>query len=92
MKKAQSPLPLFDSIEYFDKNDFQYLTDSYFLNDIKIAVSFLKSYKEAQGTFNSYRREIERLLHWSALILQKPLNELRRNDIESFIKFCQKTS
>jgi len=90
MKSIHPPLPLFDSIEYFDKNSFHYLDDGYFLDDIKVAINFLKSYKEAQGTFNSYRREIERLLHWSALILQKPLNEFRRNDIESFIKFCQK--
>lgn len=86
-----TPLPLFDSIEYIElQNDFSYLGTGYQLRDIKIAIEFLKSYRGSLGTFNSYRREIERLLHWCALIAKTTLKKLKRNDIESFIVFCQK--
>lgn len=84
-------LPLFDSIEYIDlQHDFSYLKTGYQLRDIKVVIEFLKSYRGSQGTFNSYRREIERLLHWCALISKTTLKKLKRNDIEEFIKFCQK--
>ena len=41
-------------------------------------------------TFNAYRRDIERLLHWTWHIAQKTLTELKREDIEQFLLFCQK--
>jgi site-specific recombinase XerD len=85
------PQPLFDTIECInDQIQFNYLSQQYKLNDIEQAQSFLKSYKGSQGTFNSYRREIERLLHWCALVANKSLKELKRDDIEAFIIFCQK--
>jgi site-specific recombinase XerD len=91
MTKQVSPLALFDSLEYIDtQKSFPYLNDCYNIEDIKIALRFLKSYKGSQGTFNSYRREIERLIHWCAPIAKKPLKELKRDDIENFIRFCQK--
>ncbi len=91
MPSQVTPLALFDSMENIhENNDFSYLTENYNLNDIKIAIRFLKSYKGSQGTFNSYRREIERLIHWAVLIAKKSLAELKREDIESFIGFCQK--
>ncbi len=91
MGKVTIPLPLFDSIEYIDnKKDLSYLNQNYSLNDIKMATSFLKSYRGSQGTFNSYRREIERLIHWCALIAEKSLKDLKREDIEIFVEFCQK--
>src|SRR3990167_9176729 len=83
-------LPLFDSIEYIDEQrDFSYLNEKYHLKDIQQSIAFLKSYKGSQGTFNSYRREIERLLHWGALIADKSLAKLKRDDIAAFIEFCQ---
>lgn len=91
MNKPVKPLPLFDSIEHINsKNDLSYLDGHYDLDDIKIASKFLKSYTGSQGTFNSYRREIERLVHWCALIANKSLKEVKRDDIENFISFCQK--
>jgi site-specific recombinase XerD len=90
-KLFQTPLPLFDSIEYIHlQQDFSYLNPEYHIKDIKIAIEFLKSYRGSQGTFNSYRREIERLLHWCALISKKTLKKLKRDEIEKFIEFCLK--
>lgn len=84
-------LALFDSIENInDKNDYAYLSDQYDLNDINIALRFLKYYRGSQGTFNSYRREIERLIHWCALVSNKSLKTIKREDIEAFITFCRK--
>jgi len=83
--------PIFDSIDYLDnRTSFNHLSKAYNHNDIKQSLFFLKAYKDSQGTFNSYRREIERLLHWSTLIKHKSLGELKRTDIEDFIGFCQK--
>lgn len=88
---VKSPVPIFDSIEWFDEqNDFSHLDCKYNQNDILISKSFLKSYIGSRGTFDSYRREIERLLHWCILIVNKSLKELRREDIEAFITFCKK--
>ena len=42
------------------------------------------------GTFNSYRREVERLLQWSWHIADKSLKYINREDIENFARFCQK--
>ncbi len=84
-------IPLFDSLEYVSqKNNIIHSDESYCVDDIQMALKFLKSYKGSQGTFNSYRREIERLIHWCVLIANKSLTILKRDDIENFIEFCQK--
>src|SRR5436190_8004896 len=91
LKNYISPLPLFDSIDHInDRKNFPYLTAEYNIKDIRISIEFLKSYKGSVGTFNSYRREIERLLHWTALVLSKSIKDLKRHDLEAFIEFCQK--
>lgn len=59
-------------------------------NDFKYALQFLRSYTGSKGTFNAYRREVERLLQWSWNIANKSIRELTRQDIENFINFCQK--
>jgi site-specific recombinase XerD len=79
----RSPLPIFDSLEFIDQCTFDH-------EDIQKACEFLKSYKGSLGTFNAYRREVERLLHWCMLIAGKTLKDLKRTDIEDFIQFCQK--
>ncbi|OGT09008.1 MAG: integrase [Gammaproteobacteria bacterium GWE2_37_16] len=83
----QNPPPIFDALEQLD-----FLSKPNCLKEIKdfsFALDFLKAYRGSQGTFNSYRREIERLLLWSSLIAKKPLKELNRQDIEAFLEFCQ---
>lgn len=86
-KKFSSPLPLFDSRQYFDEQDFP--KDLFSLDDLKHAKAFLKSYDGNDATFNAYRREVEKLLHWSWLIVKKSVKELRRADIEAYLEFCQ---
>lgn len=90
-ENKKHPLPLFDSIAFIDEeNPFDYLPSSYSRDDIKCALNFLKSYTGSVGTFNSYRREIERLIHWCALISFKNLKALKRDDIENYLYFCQR--
>jgi site-specific recombinase XerD len=85
------PIPVFDDLNHIDQCDIQKVVhDQRYINDFKHALDFLKAYNGSLGTFLSYRRDVERLLHWCMLIAHKTLNELRRQDIEDFIHFCQK--
>lgn len=91
MKHPQGLSSIFDSIDFIKK---QHLSSNYkqeFANaDFKHAKSFLLSYNGNEATFNAYRREVERLLHWSWLIAKKSVRNLKRVDIEEYIHFCQK--
>jgi len=60
------------------------------VNDFDMALRFLQQYTGNAGTFNSYRRDLERLLHWCWRIALKTLDTLMRDDIENFIWFCQR--
>jgi len=86
-------LPIFDTAEHleFDAALPQHLT-SYqsFERDYLGAHAFLYAYKDNKATFNAYRREVERLLHWSWQVSKKSIFDLRRAELESYIKFCQK--
>jgi len=85
-----APHPLFDALDYIKQQvPPKHLTVSQ-EKDFLAAKSFLQCYVDSQGTFNSYRREIERLLHWSWLIAKKNIKELKKDDMEAFIRFCQK--
>lgn len=84
------PLPLFDSIEFIKKQVPPACLSQAQKKDFAVSLGFLKSYIGSVGTFNSYRREIERLLQWCFLIASKSLKQLKRDDIEAFIRFCQK--
>lgn len=93
-----TPYPFFDTLTSLQDPDFRQqqfqlvttLTHQDCVTDFTQAWEFLLSYRGSEATFNSYRREIERLLHWTWFIAKKSLRELRRLDIESFIEFCQK--
>lgn len=87
--KNKLPIPLFDVLDNINNNPIPSLTKQQFA-DFNQALAFLKSYTGNIGTFNSYRREIEKLLQWSWLITNKTIKELKRNDLENFIVFCQK--
>ena len=96
-----SPLALIDNLEHlpnpytqFDgiaahlqKNTAQ-LNDPEYRRDLQLALCFIYSYNGSQATFNSYRREVERLLLWSWNVSHCPTSQLRRDQIEEFIHFC----
>ena len=83
-------LPIFDNLTYLHKNhEHVVLPDLHYQNDFNYSLNFLKSYTGSQGTFNSYRRETERLLQWAWLIKNLTIAELKREDIEQYIHFCQ---
>ncbi|MCH9644026.1 MAG: site-specific integrase [Gammaproteobacteria bacterium] len=88
-KTIYKPQPLFDNLEHFRPT----LNDSAeYYKDYTYSFQFLHSYRGSNATFNAYRREIERLLQWSWNIQKKAINQLRREDIEVFIEYCQKPS
>lgn len=90
MSKVKVPLPLFDSLDNIKSCcPPLYLTLSQ-KQDFSVAISFLKNYVGSLGTFNSYRRDVERLLHWSWLIEEINIKELKRDNVENFIRFCLK--
>lgn len=100
MTSQHLPFPLFDSLEYLE-----IVLDSQIakiqpklsnvieiknvITDYKQTCNFLQAYRGSAETFKSYRREIERLLQWSWFVHSKALKDLRRNDIEIFLEFCQ---
>lgn len=89
-KIKTQPIPIFDSIE----NIAHQLPCSDWprescKRDFELAKRFLTSYDGSSATFNTYRREVERLLQWSWLEAEKSILELRRPDIESYLVFVQ---
>lgn len=59
-------------------------------NDFDTTRNFLRQYDGNLQTFNSYRREIERLLQWCWLIKKKSILNLKRIDIEEYLEFCKR--
>ena len=85
------PIALFDTLEHFDKQliTMPVLNDGDAKLDYQHAINFLYNYRGSLATFNSYRREIERLLQWCWFVHKKSLNTLTRKDFEVFLEFCQ---
>lgn len=83
-------LPLFDNLDHLHKNhEHVVLPNAEVQPDFYYTLQFLKSYTGSQGTFNSYRREAERLLQWTWHVRKTTLKQLKREDIDQFIRFCQ---
>ncbi|GGY41925.1 integrase [Bacterioplanes sanyensis] len=93
------PTPLIDHLDHID-NPLNYarqvlqrlpelrdIEGAY--DDLVHSLSFLVSYNGSIATFNSYRREVERLLQWSWQVQGLSLTELRRQHLEDFVRFCQ---
>ncbi|MAD45960.1 MAG: integrase [Oceanospirillaceae bacterium] len=95
----QSPHPLIDQLEYLGNPmsgarsvlkrtpGLESISDAF--EDLVHSLSFLVSYNGSSATFNSYRREVERLLQWCWLVRGCSLGELRRQDLEDYVHFCQ---
>ncbi len=90
-KKGFSAQPLFDTLEFVREQTLpdNPLLPAFATEDFQQTKAFLQSYDGNQATFNAYRREAERLLHWSWLIAKKSVRDLRRSDIEAYLEFCQ---
>ena len=55
--------------------------------DYQMAAEFIYAYRGSQETYRRYRRTIEQLLAWTWLVHEKPLKQLKRQDIERFLEF-----
>jgi len=91
MAKNIIPHAIIDTLEQFDSQNLTTLD----LPDLKLAdyltsLDFLKQYDGSKATFDSYRKEVERLIQWTWLIAKKSMLTLKRQDIEDYIKFCLK--
>jgi site-specific recombinase XerD len=89
------PQPLFDTCEKLEEADIMIAgyIDSLAIptarKEYQLCLEFLKSYSKSNDTFTAYRREVERLLHWSWLVSKKGLSELTRNEIREYLEFIQ---
>ncbi len=98
MSKPKQPSALFDTLEEMP-NPFKHPARSLdglvsdcpkeALADYQFACEFLYSYRGSPDTFSTYRREIEHFLQWSWLIAKKPLMDIKREDIESYVAFAK---
>lgn len=82
--------PLFDTLKELPEQDPPESTNASQRNTWQLTYDFLISYRGSEATFNSYRRELERFLHWLWQVRKMSLNAVKRQDIEAFIEFCQK--
>lgn len=58
-------------------------------NDLEAIRAWLANYTDSRNTFDSYRKEAERLLLWCVLELRKPLSSMLHEDLvvyQSFLK------
>ncbi|WP_283786457.1 tyrosine-type recombinase/integrase [Bermanella sp. WJH001] len=94
MKNEAIPYPIFDNLQflpdafkYSPKEIAAHLSDAQ-QQDYFYGVRYLLSYKGSTATFNSYRREVERLLQWLWQVKQFTLCDVKREHIEEFMEFC----
>ncbi|MFK5914774.1 MAG: hypothetical protein QM484_10380, partial [Woeseiaceae bacterium] len=95
--KHSPPTAIIDNLNYIE-NPFKqkfFTADKFTTNkisgadiDLEYALKFLYSYNGSTATFNSYRRELERILQWSWNIEKTSVLNLKREHIEDFIRFC----
>src|SRR5438874_945278 len=95
-----TPTPLFDTFEHLQASKYLQISqmklnlppnisENEVFSDYSQASQFLYAYRGSMETFKSYRREIEKLLQWAWFVTEKTLKDLRRNDLETFLEFCQ---
>lgn len=95
--KQRPPAAIIDNLNYIG-NPFKqkcFSASPYLANkisgadtDLEFTLKFLYSYNGSTATFNSYRRDLEKLLQWCWRIEETSLLKLKREHIEDFIRFC----
>lgn len=98
MSNIPSPLPFFDTLDEM-ANPFKQPVKSLqhllpdaadeAVVDYQYASEFIYSYRGSPDTFSTYRRELEHFLHWCLIISKKSLNQILREDIESYVEFSK---
>ncbi len=89
MVHCPMPKALIDTRQHLKEKDWQtFAAPSFAPNDLIICLDFLKQYDNNNATFESYRREIERLIQWAWLVDKKSVLDLKRQDVENYIQFC----
>ena len=90
------PCPLFDTIDNLNApipesvtTYLKAINSTTAETELAFGRKFLDSYSGSNDTYNAYRREIERFLHWCWLIIKKPLQNIDRNDIKNYFEFSQ---
>ena len=94
--ESNHPQPLFDNAIWLAQAPCASVKTALETSKIENIVSeyayarrFLLSYQGSDDTFNSYRREVERLCQWSWNYRQKPLKTIDRHDMEAYFQFVQ---
>lgn len=95
---STQPQPLFDNLSWMDNLKPNPVINEYLSSlqveniekEYALAKRFLLSYKGSQDTFNSYRREVERLCQWSWLHQGQSIKEIDRHAMEGYFEFVQK--
>lgn len=59
----------------------------YAKNDYEAVQTWLKEYEHKKTTYQSYRKEAERLLLWCLINAKKPLSSLNRDDFDDYFSF-----
>ena len=89
MQSIPTPKPLIDTCEQLKEKNWQtFVPPSFAPYDLSCVLDYLKQYDNNKSTFESYRRETERLIQWAWLIEKRSLLDLKRQDIENYIQFC----
>ena len=98
MQNKTSPTAFFDTLDEM-ANPFKqaivslvHLVEEYpkdAVSDYQYASEFIYSYRGSPDTFSTYRREIEHFLHWCWLIENKSLNQIVRENIETYVEFAK---
>jgi len=99
--RLKAPTPIIDNLKFIGNPFKQHLLSSVDFTgdtsakapfstnrDLEYSLKFLYSYNGSTATYNSYRREVERLLQWCWRIEQVSLLTLKREHIEEFMRFC----
>lgn len=87
------PAPIFDNLDHLPdpfRNGPEMIAPNLSKDqqqDYYYSLRYLISYKGSTATFNSYRREVERLLQWLWLETQLNLTTIKREHIEQFLEF-----